>query len=231
MKLIVGKNIKKIYNKKVILRNVFININQGDIYGLIGRNGAGKTTLFKILTGLIPTYEGTVKIQKPCKIAAVINSPALFLNMTAWENLREQAKLLGIKEMYEIEKILELIGLENCEQKRVRDFSLGMLQRLKLGVALLEKPDVLFLDEPVNGLDPDGIAELRQLLYKLNAERSMTIVISSHILSELENIATCYGILNDGIIVKEFTESERKKENKSLEDIYMHYIKKGEATL
>lgn len=229
--LLTGNHIGKKYKQKIVLQNLSININRGDIYGLIGKNGCGKTTLFRILTGLIPNYDGEVQIQDvnghQCKIAAVINSPAVYLNMTAIENLYEQAILLGIQDKNEIAEVLSLLELDRCAQKPVSNFSLGMLQRLKMGMALLEKPDLLFLDEPVNGLDPDGIAELRELLIKLNKKNNMTIVISSHILSELENTATCFGILNGGRIVKEFSNESLKRNGNKLEDIYMQYTKGG----
>lgn len=227
--LLTGQHIQKFYKKNCVLKDVSIHIKQGDIYGLIGKNGAGKTTLFRILTGLIPSYDGVVTIGKvnnrQCKVAGVINAPALFLNMTALDNLIVQAKLLNMQEPKEIMNVLKIIGLEHSGDKLVREFSLGMVQRLKLGVALLEKPDLLFLDEPVNGLDPDGIVELRELLHKLNKERNMTIVISSHILSELENTATNYGILCDGKIVKEFSGEDIIHEEKTLEAMYMQYTK------
>lgn len=227
--LLTGKHIQKRYKKNCVLEDVCIHIMQGEIYGLIGKNGAGKTTLFRILTGLIPNYFGTVTIGKvgtrQCKVAGVINDPALFLNMTALDNLIEQAKLLNIQDQNEITNVLKIIGLEHSGQKLVKEFSLGMVQRLKLGVALLEKPDLLFLDEPVNGLDPDGIIELRDLLHRLNKEYNMTIIISSHILSELENIATSYGILSGGKIVKEFWSEEILQEGKTLESMYMQYTR------
>ncbi len=154
------------------MRDVCIRVKSGEIYGLAGKNGSGKTTLFRILTGLIQRYGGTVFIGEAgalkTKVSAVIGSPSLFLNMSAFENLKAQALLLGMHDFSRIELTLKTIGLEDCGNKLVGSFSQGMIQRLKLGMAFLEKPDILILDEPFNGLDPDGIAELREKLLRLN---------------------------------------------------------------
>ncbi len=220
--------IAKSYNNMPILTNVITNINKGDIYGLIGKNGSGKTTLLRIITGQIPNYKGSVvKRDKSIKISAVINSPALYLDMSAHQNLKAHALLLDNCGIKDIKDVLKLVGLENIGNKKVRDFSLGMTQRLKLAQALMENPDILILDEPINGLDPDGICELRNLILKLNKERDITIIISSHILSELENTATTFGILAGGKIVFQASKSEIEAKGKSLEDLYMHYTKGG----
>lgn len=223
-----GKHLGKTYGKNIVLQDVSIQVSQGQIYGLIGKNGSGKTTLLRILTGLIQEYSGVVTINQNYKISAVINSPALFLNMSAVENLKEQAILLGLSDDSNIKEVLKIVGLENCRNQPVRDFSLGMTQRLKLAMSLLKKPDILILDEPINGLDPDGIVDLRNLLRKLNQEIGMTIIISSHILSELEHTATCFGILANGRIMRVITEEELQKEGITLEDVYMQYTKGGD---
>jgi len=229
--ILTAEHIQKKYNGNTVLRDVSIHIKKGEIYGLIGKNGSGKTTLFRILTGLIPGYNGTVSVGEvgvqKSKVSAVINSPALFLNLSAFENMKAQAFLLGMCDDSRIEQALKTVGLEDCRNKLVRDFSQGMTQRLKLGMALLENPDILILDEPVNGLDPDGIAELRELLLHLNHAGGMTILISSHILSELEQVATCFGILQDGEIVKEVFIQDILQRGTTLEKLYMQSTKGG----
>lgn len=230
--ILTGEHISKKYGNTSVLKDVSIHIKQGEIYGLIGKNGAGKTTLLRILCGLIPNYKGKITLTNidggKCKIAAVINSPALFLNMTAFENLKEQSALLGLHDDPEISTILKTVGLEDCMNKPVKGYSLGMKQRLKLGMALLEKPDLLILDEPINGLDPNGIADLRELLYQLNKDFGMTILISSHILSELENTATYFGILNNGVIAKEISIHDIQRSNITLESLFLQYTKGDE---
>jgi ABC-type multidrug transport system ATPase subunit len=227
--MIKAEHIRKRYGGKTVLCDVSLHVKQGEIYGLIGKNGSGKTTLLRILTGLIQNFDGTVSVAKTgnheSKISAVINDPALFLNLTASGNLKEQAVLLGLQGSDKIEKALKTVGLEDSGEKLVRNFSLGMIQRLKLAMALLERPEILILDEPVNGLDPDGIADLRKLLLDLNRTSGITILISSHILSELEQIATCFGILHNGEIVQELNMQDALQNGKGIEDIYMRYTK------
>jgi ABC-type multidrug transport system ATPase subunit len=220
-----AERIQKKYGKNTVLDNLSITLKQGEIYGLIGKNGSGKTTLFRILTGLIQGYNGNVAITS--KVSAVINSPSLFPNMTAFQNMKEQAYLLGLRGNNRIEEILGTVGLSDCNNKTIKNFSLGMTQRLKLGLALLKNPDLLILDEPANGLDPDGILKLRELLLDLNRSRGITILISSHILYELEQIATCIGILNNGKIVKKLSTQDVIQSGESLEKVYMQYTKGG----
>lgn len=231
--ILTAEHIHKAYNGKRGLRDASLHVKRGDIYGLAGKNGAGKTTLLRILTGLIPRYEGKVTMRgedaSPIKIAAVISSPSLFLNMSAYENMKVQAFLLGECDVERIEQTLRRVGLadSDCKNKQVRKFSQGMMQRLKLGMALLENPDILILDEPLNGLDPDGIVELRELLLHLNQTCGTTILLSSHILSELEHVATCFGILHDGVIVKEMMFQDLVQEGMTLEALYMQSTKGG----
>ncbi|MGF7145575.1 ABC-type multidrug transport system ATPase subunit [Anaerotaenia torta] len=227
-----AENIKMRYGENAVLNEVSIHVEYRDIYGLVGKNGSGKTTLLRILTGLIQNFNGTVSIAKTegreSRFAAVINDPSLFLNMSAFENMKEQAHLLGLHDNSQIEQALEIVGLEIANNKPVSQFSLGMVQRLKLAMALLQKPDILILDEPMNGLDPDGIADLRELLLCLH-ENGMTILISSHILSELEQVITRLGILHDGKIVKEIAAHDAFQNGTSLEKLYMQYTKGGKA--
>ena len=226
-----AEHIQKKYGGNTVLRDVSVHVKQGEIYGLVGRNGSGKTTLLRVLTGLIQEYAGTVAVgernNQKGKVAAIINDPALFLNMNALENLREQVCLLGLRDDGKIEAALKTVGLEDCKKKLVREFSLGMTQRLKLAMALLQKPDILILDEPVNELDPDGIADLRELLLRLNRVDGITIIVSSHILSELEQTATCFIILHNGEIVKEFYTQDVFESGKTIEEIYMQHTKEG----
>jgi len=226
-----AEHIQKKYGNHTVLRDVSVRIKQGEIYGLIGKNGSGKTTLFRILTGLIQGYGGTVSIQdinnRKAVLSAVINTPSLFLNMSAFENMKAQTYLLGIRDNNKIRQILKTVGLSEQSAKHVSNFSLGMAQRLKLGMALLESPDILILDEPANGLDPDGIVELREMLISLNRSNGITILISSHILSELGQLVTCLGILHDGIIVEEVFDQETLQDRASLENLYMAYSRGG----
>ena len=199
------KNLSKKYKDFYALKNVNLTIPKGEIYGLVGENGAGKTTLIRLLTGLNFKSEGEIILfghqdnlqHERSKIGCTIEMPALYKDMTASQNLEVQRIQRGIPNKKCITDTLELIGLSNAGKKRVANFSLGMKQRLALGVALLGEPEFLILDEPVNGLDPTGIIELRELLKKLVKEREVTILISSHILSELHQLATCYGFLHN----------------------------------
>jgi len=228
--VLTAENIRIRYGKSTVLNDAAIHVERGDIYGLVGKNGSGKTTLLRILTGLIQDFSGTVSVAKTdnreSRFAAVINDPSLFLNMSAFENMKEQAYLLGENDNRQIEEALKTVGLADSDHKPVKNFSLGMTQRLKLAMALLQKPDILILDEPMNGLDPDGIVDLRELLLHLN-ENNITILISSHILSELEQVATRLGILHNGKIVKEVSANDAFQDGTSLEKLYMQYTRGG----
>lgn len=208
----------KKYHNDFALKDVNITIKKGEIYGLIGQNGAGKSTLLRLITGLaFPTsgtitifdYNSTEKIRDAQKrIGAIIEHPALFLNMTAYENLEVHRLQKGIPGKACINNSLELVGLENTGKKKVKNFSLGMKQRLGLAIALLSDPELLILDEPTNGLDPMGIVEMRELIHKLNREKGLTVLISSHILTELYKTATCFGIIHKGQLLEELTTKE-----------------------
>lgn len=226
-----AKHIQKKYSGNTVLKDVSIHIEKGSIYGLIGKNGSGKTTLLRVLTGLIQNYSGDVYIQKnykqKCKLSAIIDSPSVFLNMNAFENMKQQSLLLGINDDNLIKELLKIVGLNDYKNKEVKNFSLGMTQRLKLAMSLLGDPDILILDEPLNGLDPDGIADLRKLLQEINQSKKVTTLISSHVLSELEQVSTHFGILHNGEIVKEISRSEIWESKHSLEALYMQYTKGG----
>ncbi len=207
------KDLCKNYKNFHALENVNLSIKRGEIYGLIGENGAGKSTLIRILTGLAFKSSGIINLfgktehlqYERAKIGCTIEMPALYKDMTAEQNLEIQRVQRGIPDKKCISKTLELVGLNNTRKKKVNNFSLGMKQRLSLAAALLGEPEFLILDEPVNGLDPTGIIELRELLKKLAKENHVTILISSHILSELNQLATCYGFLHHGKLLRQIT--------------------------
>ena len=209
----------KKYKSFKALSNFSMYIPKGSIYGLVGKNGAGKTTLIRIICGLQNPTSGeyilygkknTDKdiIKARRRIGAVVETPSIYLNMTARQNLEEQYRILGIPAFDAIDDLLRLVGLENTGKKKAKNFSLGMRQRLGIAIALTGDPDFLVLDEPVNGLDPQGIVEIRELILKLNKEYNITVLISSHILDELSKLATHYGFVDSGRIVKEISAKE-----------------------
>ena len=203
--LIEVKNIHKRYAKHNALDNVSFNIYEGRICGLIGENGAGKTTLIRIISGLIKQDSGEIVGLKGCKLSSIVESPALHLNLSAYDNLHYQLLLCGENPSYEkIEKILNLVGLADVDpKKKAKDFSLGMRQRLAIGLAIIDSPKLLILDEPINGLDPKGIKDIRDILATLKNNFNITILISSHILSELDLIADDYVIMSKGKVIQE----------------------------
>ncbi|MEF9992019.1 MAG: ABC transporter ATP-binding protein [Peptostreptococcaceae bacterium] len=212
------KNISKKYKNTLALENVSISIKKGDIYGFIGENGAGKTTLIRMITGLGFPNKGEIKLfgesettkldNQRKRIGCIIESPALYSNMTANQNLEIIRVQRGIPGSSCIDEVLKIVNLQDTGNKKVKNFSLGMKQRLALAIALLGDPEFLILDEAVNGLDPSGIVEFRNLLKKLNKERGITILISSHLLNELNQLATCYGFIHKGKIVEQITAKE-----------------------
>ena len=196
-----------------------MNIPKGSIYGLVGRNGAGKTTLIRLICGLQnPTSGDFVLYGKKntdsdiCKsrrrMGAVIETPSIYMNMTAEDNIKMQYRNLGVPDFKHINELLNLIGLENTGNKKAKHFSLGMRQRLGIAIAIAGNPDFLILDEPTNGLDPQGIIEMRELIMKLNREKNITVLISSHILDELSKLATHYGFIDHGSMIKEISAEE-----------------------
>ena len=203
--LIEVKNIHKRYAKHHALDNVSFNIYEGRICGLIGENGAGKTTLIRIISGLIKQDSGEIVGLKGCKLSSIVESPALHLNLSAYDNLHYQLLLCGENPSHEkIEKVLNLVGLSDVDsKKKSKDFSLGMRQRLAIGLAIIDSPKLLILDEPINGLDPKGIKDIRDILATLKNDFNITILISSHILSELDLIADDYVIMSKGKVIQE----------------------------
>jgi ABC-2 type transport system ATP-binding protein len=201
--------------------HIDLKLKRGEVYGLIGRNGAGKTTLLRMLAGLAQPTEGNYTLfgLSGKKIAALrdrvgvlIEAPGLFGNMNAMQNMKVKAMALGLKEDDYIRELLSSVGLSSSDKRPVRDYSLGMKQRLGIAMALIGHPDLLLLDEPINGLDPEGIIEVRELLDKLSKEQNITILISSHILEELSKTATRFGIINRGRLISEFTREELYEE-------------------
>ena len=208
-------NITKKYGEQLAVDNVNMTIKKGDIYGFIGQNGAGKTTLIRLITGLIHKSGGEIELlganeenelnKARTMVGSLIEFPSLYTNMTARENLEVSRLVRNIPGKKCIDEVLELVGLKDVEKKKVKNFSLGMRQRLGIANALMGNPKLLILDEPINGLDPMGIVEIRELLKKINKEKDMTILISSHILSELSELATTYGIISNGKLIEEIT--------------------------
>ena len=203
--LIEVKNIHKRYAKYHALDNVSFNIYEGRICGLIGENGAGKTTLIRIISGLIKQDSGEIVGLKGCKLSSIVEAPALHLNLSAYDNLHYQLLLCGENPSHEkIKEVLNLVGLADVDpKKKAKDFSLGMRQRLAIGLAIIDSPKLLILDEPINGLDPKGIKDIRDILATLKNDFNITILISSHILSELDLIADDYVIMSKGKVIQE----------------------------
>ncbi|MCI8343015.1 MAG: ATP-binding cassette domain-containing protein [Clostridia bacterium] len=211
--------LKKRYGKFTALNGLSAHIPKGSIYGLVGKNGAGKTTLIRMVCGLQEPNEGEYFLygkqnggkeiaRMRRRMGAVAESPALYGNLSAAENLKMQFRVLGMPAFDGVNELLKTVGLENTGNKKVKNFSLGMRQRLGIAVALAGSPDFLVLDEPVNGLDPQGIVEVRELILRLNRERGITVLVSSHILDELSRLATHYGFMDGGYMVKEICAEE-----------------------
>ena len=223
------QNLTKTFGRYKAVNHVSMNVRKGDIYGFIGKNGAGKTTFMKMISGLLTPTEGsielfgmvdenrktgkekifleekgkTLEVQRK-RIGCLIEAPGFYPGMTAEENMNVVCRILGITEKNIVSEMLNFVGLSETGKKKVKNFSMGMKQRLGIAISLIRNPDFLILDEPINGLDPTGIREIRDLLTKLNQERQITILISSHILGELSKIATRYGIIRDGVLIEEF---------------------------
>lgn len=209
----------KKYKQFKALNNLTMHVPKGAIYGFVGKNGAGKTTLIRLLCGLQAPTSGDYTLygrkntdkeiaRSRRRIGAVVETPSIYLEMTAEDNLKQQYRILGLPSFDGLHDILTLVGLENTGKKKAKNFSLGMRQRLGIAIALVGDPDFLVLDEPVNGLDPQGIIEIRELILKLNRERQITVLISSHILDELSKLATHYGFIDNGHLVKEISADE-----------------------
>lgn len=218
-------NLSKRYKNRLVLDGVNVTVERGDVYGFVGENGSGKTTVIRLITGLISPTSGSFTLfdGQPCRVGragAVVETPSIYLNMSASDNLRMQSAILGLKSTEKsdtleakIKQTLELVGLGDLylDQKHAGNFSLGMRQRLGIAMVLLGDPEFIVLDEPMNGLDPAGIVEVRELILSLNRDKGITFLISSHILTELSLVATKYGIISKGKILKEITADELSK--------------------
>ena len=215
----------KRYKRHIAVNGVDMNIAKGDIYGFVGENGSGKTTIIRLITGLIYPHSGSFELfgikntsTEICKarmgVGAIVETPSIYQNMSAYNNLKMQSVILGIDDDNKIREVLTEVGLLELynEKKHVSNFSLGMRQRLGIAMALLGDPQFLILDEPMNGLDPAGIVEIRELILKLNRERGITFLISSHILTELSLVATKYGIISKGRLIKEISAAQLREE-------------------
>lgn len=238
------RQISKVYKNQYAVDNVDMNIVRGDIYGFVGENGAGKTTIIRLLTGLANVSSGTYELfgvdckdanisTSRRKMSAVVESPSLFLNLSAYDNLLLQCKQLGIKDLSIINSTLETVGLSylKSEKKTVKDFSLGMRQRLGIAVALIGNPEFIILDEPMNGLDPEGILEVRELILKLNREMNITFLISSHILTELAKVATKYGFIHHGKLIQEIRATDLAEASKKCLEIIVDDNEKAARVL
>lgn len=217
--------LSKKYKKHMAVNGVDMHIQRGDIYGFVGENGSGKTTVIRLITGLIFPHSGSFQLfgventsgkigQARSRVGAIVESPSIYMNMSAYNNLKTQCAILGVESDDKIRAALQDVGLEDLydEKKHASNFSLGMRQRLGIAMALLGDPDFLILDEPMNGLDPAGIVGIRELILKLNRERGITFLISSHILTELSLVATKYGIISKGKLIKEITAEQLHNE-------------------
>lgn len=220
-----------------IVSNVNMNVKKGEIYGFLGPNGAGKTTIMKMILNLVKPTSGEIKIlnqtisttsyQYLSKIGSIIEYPEFYARLSAKENLELHCEYIGIYEKGAVEEALEIVGLNGVEHKKIHEFSLGMKQRLGIARAIVAKPEILILDEPINGLDPIGIKDIRELLLLLKEEHRITILISSHIVSEIESIADTIGILHNGKLLREVKMEDIRKENMEYLEIKIDDVKKA----
>lgn len=233
------KDISKKYKEKYVVRDVNMHIYEGDIYGFVGENGAGKTTIIRLITGLAHPTSGTYVLngvdakdkriyEERKNVSAIVEAPSIYKNLSLYENLKMQATILGIKDLSKIDKVIEEVGLTYLkdDKKTAKNFSLGMRQRLGIAMALLSEPKFIILDEPMNGLDPSGIVEIRELILDLNKKNNITFMISSHILTELQLVATRYGIISKGKLVKEISKEELEQECRKYIEIQVENVDK-----
>lgn len=234
-------NLTKKYGAQIAVNNLNMTVKKGDIYGFIGRNGAGKTTLIRMVTGLIYKTNGEIELlgaseenklnEARTMVGSLVEAPAFYKNMTAIENLEVSRLVRNIAGKECIDEVLEIVGLKDVEKKKFKNFSLGMKQRLGIANALLGNPKFIILDEPTNGLDPVSIVQVRELLKKINKEKDVTILISSHILGELSELANCYGIINNGELIEEISAQELKEKCKKYIEIQVDDAKNAVVLL
>lgn len=239
------RNVSKKYGKKKVLDEVNLKVAKGDIYGLVGNNGAGKSTLLKIITGIEESYSGEFSLLKASDrkeyyevrkyIGALIEEPGFYTGLSVKDNLEYYRIQRGIPNSKRVDEVIDMMGLADDKKKKFGKLSLGKKQRLGIALALLSEPQLLILDEPINGLDPQAIMDFRNLMLKLNREKGVTIIISSHILAELENMATKYGFIKEGQLVEEITSEQLKEKCKKYINIKVDntevYVKELESTL
>ena len=243
MDLITTNELCKSYSKKLVIDHVNMHIPESSIYGFVGENGSGKTTIMRLLTGLAEPTSGTYELfglknndprifEKRKNISAIVETTSLVPTLTAKENIRYFELYTGIELTEEQrDELLAKVNLHDVEGKKVKNFSLGMRQRLGIALALVNNPKLMFLDEPMNGLDPEGIAELRDLLIELNQKDGITVLISSHILSELEKIASCYGFISHGKLLEEITAQELRERCRKSLMVKVDNIEKAEKVI
>jgi ABC-2 type transport system ATP-binding protein len=238
--ILTTENLTKIYGEKRAADSVSLHIKKGDVYGLIGRNGAGKTTILKMICGLSCPTSGSITFEGKTgaelskqmhKIGSLIETPGLFPKMSAYQNIKIKCILCGKNDDAYIKSLLKQVGLEKAGRKPTQSFSLGMKQRLGIALALVGDPELIVLDEPINGLDPQGIAEMREIIHKLSKERGMTVIVSSHILDELAKVADAFGIINDGKLIDEFTVEELESRCSKYTVLKVGEIEKTEKVL
>ncbi len=235
------KNLIKKYRSHLAVNNADLEIKQGEIFGLVGKNGAGKTTLLRMITGLTMPTSGEIELfqetsneglnKSRMRTGSIIETPSFFPYLSARKNLEYYRIQRGIAEKDVIDDTLKIVGLDNTGNKKFKNFSLGMKQRLGLALAIMASPDLLILDEPINGLDPTGIVEFRDILLKLNRERNITIIISSHILSELAQLATSFGFINDGRFIEQISSKDLEEKCRSSVSVKVSSTEKASAVI
>lgn len=230
--------ISKEFRRVKALSDIDMKVYRGDVYGFVGQNGAGKSTTLKIITGLIRPTSGEIRLfnedrgdYTAKRIGSLIENPGLFPNLSAFDNMDVKATAIGISDKKEIGDLLGLVGLDKDDRKKVKHYSLGMKQRLGIAMALIGTPDLLILDEPINGLDPEGIKEIREVIRYLNESRQITIIVSSHILGELSKIATRYGIIRSGVMIEEIDAAELQHKCRNYLSLTIDDIENGVVIL
>jgi ABC-2 type transport system ATP-binding protein len=239
MTILQARNLTKVYQGYEVVSEVNMNIKAGEIYGFLGPNGAGKTTIMKMMTNLIKPTSGEVVLfgQKVTndsfgllrRVGSIIEYPIFYDHLTAQENLELHCEYMGSSNRLSVQEVLDLVNLHRIEKKAVKEFSLGMKQRLGIARAMITKPELLILDEPINGLDPIGIKEIRDLFRKLCEEHNTTLLISSHILGEIEQIADTVGVIRDGKLLEEVSMDTLRARSSSLEDYFLQLIQGGRS--
>lgn len=207
--------LSKVYSNSIVLNQITMELQEGEIYGLIGPNGAGKTTLMRLISGLSLPTSGSISLfgsadleSQRRKIGTMIEHPAVYTNLTARENLEIACRLFNVTDHKRVDEILQFVGLANTGHKKARNFSLGMKQRLGIAISLLDRPQFLIWDEPINGLDPKGVCDIRDIILELNHRYHTTFLISSHLLGELGKVATHYGVIKKGELIEQFSKQE-----------------------